>query len=224
MTSCDRFEREGLLLLEQELPLDGHFEICPDCRAARAAHDQLRREISVLGAEDVPPANWQRKVWQRINERRRPSRWRSWLLVPAGLVTAAALVVLGVILPPAGLQPASLELAVRSGDGIRLRGDEAQRGDRLTIRATTADALHAEVRLYFHETQMVLRCSSDPPCRRDGDEIRADLTLDLIGSYQTLLLLSDQPLPEPSSGLDGDAGAALAAGARAVLGRDIHVR
>lgn len=224
MTSCDRFEREGLLLLERELPLDGHFESCPDCRASRAAHERLRRGLGVLGAGAVPRADWQGKVWRRIDERRRPSRW----LVPAALaaaaLAAAALVVLGVALRPEGARPASLEVAVAAGDGATRRGEQAHPGDLLTVRATTAGARHAELRIYFHETRILVRCSSRPPCRRDGDEIRAELTLEAIGSYQTLLLLSDRPLREPASDLDGDAGAALAAGARAILGRDVDVR
>ena len=65
---------------------------------------------------------------------------------------------------------------------------------------------------YFNDNELLLRCSTEPPCVRDGDQLRATLPLSSRGSYQTLLLVSDRPLPEPSTGYDEDASSWLSAG------------
>lgn len=226
MSACQRFEREGLRQLERGTRLDDHFRSCPDCRAAWAAHSRLRRRIADLGGGVEPPAGWQRRVWARIAQgERRPSR-RGWLRLglPAGLAAAAALLLFAVVRPGPGPSPASLQVSIEAGGGEPRRGAEGHPGDRLVVRAVTGGAPHAELRIYRHDSDLVTLCSSRPPCRREGDEILLDLPLESIGSYQTLLLLADRPLPKPSSGLDADAGAALDAGARVLLGRDVQIR
>lgn len=224
MTQCDRFESEGLLRLEQGLPLHGHFETCPDCLAARAAYDRLQEEIAAAGEQYEPPAYWQSRVWAAVEARReRPLRpWR-WLWVPAGLA-AALLVVFVIGRRPEGPMLAALQVEIGAGPGAVRRGDETHPGDRLILRATPGSATYSELRVYRHDTELVLRCSSELPCARQGDELRATLVLDALGSYQSLLLLSEKPLPEPSSDLDRDADAALAAGAEIRFGREIRVQ
>jgi hypothetical protein len=224
MTQCDRFESEGLLRLEQGLPLDGHFETCPDCLAARAAYDRLQEEIAAAGEQYEPPAYWQNRVWAAVEARReRPLRSWRWLWVPAGLA-AALLIVFVIGRRPGGPALAALQVEIEAGPGAVRRGDEAHPGDRLVLQATPGTATYSELRVYRHDTALVLRCSSEPPCARQGDELRATLVLDALGSYQSLLLLSEKPLPEPSSDLDRDADAALAAGAEIQLGREIRVQ
>jgi hypothetical protein len=224
MTHCDRFENEGLLRLEQGLPLGEHFDTCPDCLAARAAYDRLREEIAAAGTQHEPPPFWQAQVWAAIEARReRPLRpWR-WLWVPAALA-AAVLIVLVIGHRPQGSALATLQVEIESGSGAVRRGGETHPGDRLLLKATTGTAHYFELRVYRHDTALVLRCSSEAPCVRQGDELRATLLLDAPGSYQSLLLLSEKPLPEPSSDLDRDSGAALAAGAEVRLGREIRVQ
>lgn len=227
MSRCGRFEAEGLLLLEQGLPLDEHFATCPDCLAARAAHERLRAEIAVLGAEDEPPVGWQARVWERLDqrrERRRP-RWLGWI-VPAGVGLAAAslaaLFLIFLIRPPEPRLP-SLRVEVQAGATVR-RGGEAQPGDLLRLMATTGGARHAELRVYRNDTELVLRCSTDRPCSRQGDEVRAAVLLDTVGRYQPLLLRAERPLPPPVSDLEKDTSAALAAGADVKPGSEIVVR
>lgn len=225
MKLCDRFEREGLLRLEQGLPLDEHFETCPDCRAARAAYDRLRNEIALAGSRREPPAHWQARVWAAVERRSKRSSlsWR-WLLAPGVAAAVAAVLLLVVGRAPEGPTFATLQVETETGGGAVRRGDEVHPGDRLILRATTGGARHAELRVYLHDTELVLRCSTEPPCIRHEDALEATLVLDALGSYQSLLLVSDRPLPEPSSGLDGDAGAALAAGAQVRLGEEVPVR
>ena len=229
MSPCDRFEAEGLLLLEQGLPLDEHFATCPDCLAARAAYERLRVELADLGAEDEPPVGWQARVWEQLDhgrerrdrrERRRP-RWRGWI-VPVGVGLAASLAALFLIRPPGPLPP-SLRTEVEAGATVR-RGGEAQPGDLLRLTAATGGARHAELRVYRNDTELVLRCSADRPCTRRGDELRAAVLLDAVGRYQPLLIRAEGPLPSPVSDLEKDTSAALAAGADVKLGTEIVVR
>lgn len=229
MSRCGRFEAEGLLLLEQGLPLDEHFATCADCLAARAAYERLRAELAALGAEDEPPVGWQARVWERLDhrrehrERRRPKwpGWRGWM-VPVGVGLAASLAALFLIRPP-GSQPPSLRVEVQAGATVR-RGGEAQPGDLLRLTAATGGARHAELRVYRNDTELVLRCSTDRPCTRRGEELRAAVLLDAVGRYQPLLMRAESPLPPPVSNLEKDTSAALAAGADVKLGSEIVVR
>jgi hypothetical protein len=211
--SCDRFEAEAVLLLERGLPLDEHFSTCPDCLAARRAHERLRAGIAELGAEDEPPAGWQARVWERIEQRRERRRsWRQWWwVVPAGV--AASLAALLLVRPP-GPQPPSLRAEIQAGATVR-RGAEAQPGDLLRLQAATGGARHAEIRVYRNDRELVLRCPAKHPCA---------LLLDAVGRYQPLLLLSRKPLPIPASDLETDTRAALAAGADIRLAPEIIVR
>lgn len=219
VTRCERFESEGLALLERGEPLDEHFADCPDCRAARAAYRLLREEIAETSAEDEPPAGWQNRVWERIGERRRRPLW-GWLLAPLSAAALAAALVLAVPRTPAA---PSLVQEIVPGAAVH-RSTSAHAGDRLELRAGTAGSPHAELRIYRNGSDLMLRCPGDPTCRRDGDEIRAFLTLPSAGDYQAVLVLDDEPLPPPRNGLDPDAGAAFAQGAQVLLGEEISVR
>jgi hypothetical protein len=229
LSPCDRFEAEGLLLLEQGLPLDEHFATCPDCLASRAAYEQLFTDIATLGAEDEPPVGWQARVWEQIDQRRerRKSKWARWLgwpgwLVPAGAAAAASLAGLLLIHSPQPLPP-SLRAEIQAGSTVR-RGGEAQPGSLLRLTATTGGSSHAELRVYRNDTELVLRCSTDHPCSRQGDQVSATLLLDAVGRYQPLLMRGEKPLPSPVSDLEKDTSAALAAGDDVKLGSEIVVR
>lgn len=222
VTRCERFENEGLALLERGEPLDGHFADCPDCRAARAAYQVLQEQIAEAGAADEPPAGWQNRVWERIEERRRRPSWR-WLLAPLGAAALAAAVFFAMPRTPAA---PSLVQEISPGPVVH-RSASAHPGDHLSLRADIAGSPHAELRIYRNGRDLVLRCPSDAgdaSCARDGDEIRASLTLPSAGDYQAVLVLDDEPLPPPGKGLDPDAGAAFAQGAQVVLGDEISVR
>jgi hypothetical protein len=211
--SCDRFDTEAVLLLEQGLPLDEHFSTCPDCLAAREAHDRLRAGIAALGGAGEPPAGWQARVWERIERRRERRRsWRQWWwVVPAG---AAATLAAFLLVRPPGPRPPSLVAEIQAGSTVR-RGGDAQPGDRLRLTAATGGARHAEMRVYRNDSELVLRCPAERPCA---------LLLDAIGRYQPLLLLSRKPLPTTTSDLESDTRAALAAGADIQLAPEIIVR
>ena len=225
MTRCNRFETEGALRLEQGLPLDEHYDTCPDCIAAREAHERLRAGIASLGADDEPPPGWQARVWEKIEERKeRRKRHRNWLLwmVPAVAGAAAVLIVL-FLLRPTPAPPPSLVAQVESGDTVR-RGEEVQPGDLLRLTATTGEAPYAELRVYRNDVERVLRCSTVAPCTRQGSSLTATLELDGVGRYTPLLLYSEKPLPAGDGDLETDTREALAAGAEIELGADVDVR
>jgi len=224
MSACRRFEDEGLLRLEQGLPLADHFAICADCLAERAFYERLRGDIAAAGEGIEPPAGWQAELWAAVEQRKAARRrlWGWWLLVPA----AAAVLIAVLLLRPSAPPPARLALAVEveTGTGTVRRGAEAHPGDRLHLRAATGEAGYAELRVYRNNRALVLRCSSEPPCRRGQGTLEAELLLPAIGTYQTLLLTSDRPLPATDAGLDPDVAAALDAGARATLGIEVEAR
>ena len=219
---CDRFETEGLLRLERGEPLGEHFAACPDCRDARAAYERLRQDLAGIGADGEPPADWEARVWARIEERKRRPRW-IWFLAPVGAAALAATLFFAV--PRTPTVP-SLVQEVAAGGPVR-RAAGAKPGDRLDLRAGTAGSPHAELRIYRNGRDLVLRCLGDaggPSCRRDGDELRASFTLPSVGDYRALLVLDDEPLPPPGKGLDSDAGAAFDRGAQVLFGDEISVR
>lgn len=223
MNPCDRFENEGLLLLERGLPLDDHFGTCPDCLRTREAYERLERELASAGARYRPPAGWQSRVRAAVAARRvRRPRWRLRLIVPAGVTAALLLLVL--LVSNQEPIPVGLHAEVKLGSGPVRRGREPHPGDVLRLRGTTGGSPHAELRVYLNDADLVLRCSTAPPCRRREDSLEASIVLSSIGSYQPVLLVSDRPLPEPVANLDDDAAAAIAAGALIEMGRQIDVR
>jgi len=226
MSACDRFEREGLLLLEQGKPLGPHFDTCQDCRAAGRAYQALVSGIAAPGPPAEPTPAWRARVWERI-EADRHAGWHRWLaggpirvlapLAAIGVVVAAVVWLAG--------EPG--EVSLRStvvAQGVGVRGEDAHPGDRLQLRAQTGGSMHAELRLYLNSTRLVLSCGLAPPCRVSGDVIQADFVLESVGEYQAVLFVSEQPLPPPTGNLDEDAGAALDAGARVEPGERIPVR
>jgi hypothetical protein len=226
MTACDRFEEEALLRLEQGEPLDEHFAACPDCLAARAAYERLQEAIAatgMMGTGDEPPPGWQAAVWQRIEERRSRPRW-TWAL-GASAAMAALAAALFFAVPRTPSVPSLVQELIAGGATVRAAAPHP--GDRLLLRAETAGAAHAELRVYRNGRDLVLRCPEDvasSACRREGSALRAELTIPSAGTFQAVLVLGDALPPPPGAGLDRDSGAALDRGARVVLGDELTVR
>ncbi|HWN40891.1 MAG TPA: hypothetical protein VNW71_01655 [Thermoanaerobaculia bacterium] len=132
-------------------------------------------------------------------------------------MAVAAMAALFLIWIP-GQKPAGLQIEIESGATVRrgLPGEQsAHPGDLLRLEATTGGARHSELRVYRNDTELVLSCSTESPC---------SVVLDGIGRYQPLLLLSESPLPSPTSDLEIDTGAALDAGAEIEMGPEVVVR
>jgi hypothetical protein len=223
MTACSRFEEEGLLLLDEGRALPEHFATCPDCLAARAAHDALRARLAAAATLDQPPAGWQGEVWAAIARRGPRHAWLNWAWLPAALAAAAVVVV--VLRPPIAIErPGALTVEVKPGPGAFRGQGEARPGDDLVFRADVDAAVHAELRLYRDDHLLILSCSVEAPCVRRGEVLRARVRLDGAGTYQPLLLLSARPLPPPAGGVEADAREARQGHARVLLGEPILVR
>jgi hypothetical protein len=227
VSRCDRFESEALLRIERGLPLDAHFATCAECVAAREAYERLRVGIGSLGTEVEPPAGWHAEVRRRVAARGgRSPRRRPWLLVGGlGSLAAAAVAAFWLVrTPQQELAGASLRVDVRRSSAVQYRSVEARPGDRLALDADTGGAPHAELRVYRNDRELLLRCSTRAPCRREGGALRAELELDAEGSYQPLLLFGAVPPPAPTGDLGRDAAAAVAAGVEAEVGTLVVVR
>ncbi|MBN2370248.1 MAG: hypothetical protein JXO72_07160 [Vicinamibacteria bacterium] len=223
MTRCERFEQEGLLLLEQGRRLGEHFEICADCRTARIEYEKLQARIGALGRDEAPPAGWEARVRAALERRKA----REWWPQPRFVLAAAAVALVSAAIffaPRLEPPPPSLAVETQAGHGQTRRGAEVHPDDFLTLTARTGGARHAELRVYLNDAEVVLRCSTEPPCARDGDRLEATLRLHAMGLYQPVLLLSDAAPPIPESGLDADLHDAVNAGARLVMGDEVDVR
>ncbi len=226
MSGCDRFEREGLALLERDLPLDEHFENCPDCLAARETYARLRGMLDDSAPLETPREGWEARVRSTIAQPEPGGRKRiRWLAAAAAIIAAAFLLPPGfrMLFQPTAEDP-QLTFKIERGDRPSRRGEVPHPGDRLILQADTGAASHAELRVYRDDTELILRCSDSPPCVLRGTQLSATLALEQLGSFQPLLITSEQPIPPPAGTLDEDAAAVLSRDGRFVLSEEIRVR
>jgi hypothetical protein len=217
---CNRFEQEGLLRKERGLPMDEHYATCPDCLAAMKDFQRIQTALASTEALPEPKAGWETRVLGMVDALPIPTthtRW-SWRWLPAFAAAAAAavLAIVFVARGPAPVAPLGLELGRQKGEVVQ-RGEGYQPGDTLTIRASTGGARYAEVRVYLNGGELLLRCSAEQPCVREGDWLRAEVKLPAVGRYQVLLLASDRELPAGHATLDQDGSEALSAGAQVLV-------
>lgn len=236
MGPCTRFEREGLLALERGEPLDPHFDGCADCLREREVYRALVARLASLGAAERPPAGYEARVLERIARQRgsappaRSARSRhGWSLA---LVMAAA-AILAVALfrgrsdpaPRSSPQPGLVLTLHAAHDDAPMRSiDSAKPGDRLVVRAATGGLPHAELRIWQGDAAVLVRCSDQPPCRREPEAIEVELVLPSRGDYEVILVVSERELPEPRLQLDDDVAAIEAAGGRLERAERIRVR
>lgn len=220
---CERYWREGVLLVEQGRP-DPHRDECLDCRREHEARGELVRAFRSVGARDGDP-RWQARVWQKIAEERRPwwtSPWLGW-----GTALAAA-GVLALVVTTQGLFHRDQD---DLGDGgarprieivsteIAMRSTSAGIGDRVKI------WVHAwqEVRIYRAE-RLLLRCTAAataPGCTSTEGGVLADHVFTLPGDYQLVIIPTG--IAEPAGSLDRDLAAITAGGGTYQL-RELPVR
>jgi hypothetical protein len=228
VSACRRFEKEALERLERGLPLDPHFERCPDCRTAGEEYRRLQERLEQSPSAAEPPDGWQDRVWQEIDDDVKPpgTNWKRY-----SLLAAAAAVVIFLVFNPEivrRLMPLSktIQIAIVPLQGQTLRTEgEAKLGDLLAIESRVGNNKYYELRVYRHDRELVLQCSDDPPCvLKWFGNVEASVKLDTIGTYQPVLLISDNPLPDPVPDLDDDARRAADSGAEVLLGKQIRIR
>ncbi|EYF03845.1 hypothetical protein [Chondromyces apiculatus] len=65
---CDRFDREGILLLEADQPLLEHCRSCVSCRAAHEKHLQIVNRLATCAEQIYPPADWMARIEGEIDK------------------------------------------------------------------------------------------------------------------------------------------------------------
>jgi hypothetical protein len=84
--------------------------------------------------------------------------------------------------------------------------------------AVDVRGLHAravQLRVYRDDQELVAACSTEPPCRRAGEQLTASVPATRVGRYRVVVYTSDRPLPAPAGSYDQDHATALAQGATA---------
>jgi hypothetical protein len=220
MTSCQRFEGEGLNRFVAGEPLDAHVEGCPDCQAALAGYQKVAAALRQANDVYVPPGDWEAKVWSRLAKQKAPRPGLRWAaLVGLGATFAA----LAAFFVSSGLGPDALSLTsqVERGSGPLVRGGAVKPGE--VQSAAPGDVLHlvaavprgklGDLRVYRGTNELVFQCAKSAACIHSKDGLEARVTLDRVGTYRILLLAADKALPPASGGLDADYAEALRAGA-----------
>jgi hypothetical protein len=197
--SCRRFEEEGLLRLEQGLPLDEHFATCEDCVRARAEYERLGRALRDGALDAEPPADWKDRVRGRIAAEEAAPQRPSRIMLAAAAVAAIGFAVL-IWRTTSGVEPGELEVGVLTRAVVSRGAGVAAPGDVLSLAATGA-ARNVELRVYFNDEEVVLRCSDEAPCQRRNGSVTAELAMDRRGRYQPVLVVSRRVIPPPRAGL-----------------------
>ncbi len=73
-TSCERFEREGLLSIERGLPLDAHFSSCADCKSAQQKHLVILAALPAAEEHVRMPIGWQARVLRATGPAKRDDK------------------------------------------------------------------------------------------------------------------------------------------------------
>ena len=227
---CDWFERVGVLALEREKTMPEHLSSCGSCR-------ERREEIAALvgdlagSAEVEPPADWQTRVWARIDAGNR-RRWQVnlWAFAAGGGAVAALILSLAREPPPPpttsdpGPAPSTRLLASvePAAIGARARGSHGV-GDILVLSAEAIRQPHVQVRVYRDLHALILQCSSEPPCERGAAGLRVRVPLSSPGTYRAVFIARGRPIEAASGSFDRDTAPHVAAQEDVRVSRDIEV-
>jgi hypothetical protein len=201
---CDRYWREGILLVERGLP-DPHREGCADCQHAHASREELIEALPLIGEGYTGDPRWQSNVWERIEGKRARARWH-WLLEGVLAAACALLIWLGVGLRvgPDRPQEENAQDSLVPHDGLALvevvprtdamRSKPGNVNDRLRT-ARVDDRLRISARLtseiwVYHAGKMILRCGphvSADRCTTDAQRRRVEIQLSRLGGYEVFV-------------------------------------
>jgi len=208
--TCDRYWREGILLVERGLD-DPHRDGCEDCTRAHASRQELIDALPLIGADDTGDPDWQAKVWQRIDGKRAHAPWR-WQL--AGALGMACVVALWIGLRSA--RPGDVLPRIEIlGSGVAMRSLDAHVDDRLRVTvAKTSDVW------IYRDNRLALQCPAGQAseqasgrCVPDTHGMVVEMPLPIPGTYRVIITAASVSL-RPRGGLDEDRGALETAGVR----------
>ena len=207
---CEYYEQQGILAEEQGQSVAHHVDGCRECQRRQAQINRLRRTLTLL-PDLVSDSNWEQGIWAKIAARaeRRAARRRLIRLVIPVAAAAAAIITLFVMRPdsrpPLPAAP-GLVLASRTErpPGPIVRSGGASVGDFWVLEAGGLGSQAAELRIYQLDSGLVLRCTTTPPCQREGDLLRVRWRLPALGTYRAVILSGPDPLPAPTGSMDDD--------------------
>jgi hypothetical protein len=223
--TCNRLEDEDLLA-ELGGTLDEHAAHCPDCSERLRGYEQIAALLADGATDHRAPPGWKQRTLARVHIDPRRRRRRRTAIVSA-LVGVAAVGLLLVLLPRFHPDPdhpsGTPQLDMQFVDGGGWRG-EAHPGEDIRARARPAGAAYFEIRVYRGARDLLVRCPGAGPsvCLEIGGSLLV-WKVPSVGTYQVVLLTSQQPIAAPRGSLDADVAIAIAAGARASDVETIHV-
>lgn len=211
MTTCDRFEFEGLVRFVAGEPLDAHLQSCADCQAALTSYKKVTAALRQAEDAHSPPGDWEAKVWSKISSAQAARPRTPWAVV-LGLGTTLA--ALGVLFLNFAGGPDSLALTTQTlerGPGAVVRGIAAP-GDVLHLVAQVPRGKLGDLRVYRGPGELVFQCTTSPVCIRSRDHLEAKVALNRAGTYRVLLVGADKVLPAATGSVDADYAAAIRSG------------
>jgi len=203
--TCDRYWREGIVLVERGLE-DPHRDGCAECMRAHASRQELVEALPLIGASSTGDPRWQANVWRRIDGQRADPLWR-WRWQLAGALTVACLVALWIGLARSRTGDAVPRVEVLAG-AVAMRSRSAHVDDRL--RVTVSET--SDVWIYRAGRPM-LRCHArqvSDGCTPEAEGMIVELVLSTPGKYQVIVF--EASVVSPRGGLDEDTASLEAAG------------
>jgi len=199
--SCERYWREGIVLVEHGLD-DPHREGCESCTRAHASRQELIEALPTIGAGDTGDPHWQAKVWRRLREQR-PRGLRRWHWQLASALAAACFLVLWIGRDRTQIADVHPRIEIIKG-GVAMRSLAAHVGDHL--RVTVGET--SDVWIYRVD-RLALACRARTPsagCAPSAHGMVVDWRLSVPGQHWVLVIEAAGAL-RPRGNLDEDLGA-----------------
>jgi len=226
MRSCNRFETEGLIILQKGGQLDEHFSTCQSCVDAKQKYAALEQFIKAADSTTKPAEGWQQQVLESVGKPNKVEQ-SFWLKgIAAGFAT---IMVIGLLVnqfsshtPP----PGSLEIMIASSDQV-YRGtatnNEAKTGDFMELTAYPQNLGSLQIRVY-RDGQLYDSCGATQPCRLNKRTASLRVEMKSQGEYTTLMTESNKEIIFIKNNLDLDVLLAHDLSAEVTVSDSINVR
>jgi len=210
--SCERYWREGIVLVERGLD-DPHRDSCEDCMRAHASRQELIEALPLIGAGSTGDPYWQAKVWQRIEGERARAPWR-WRWQLSGALTVVCIVALWIGLGRGRPDEVRTRDGIQSpikiiAEGAPMRSGDAHVDD--LLRVTVGET--SDVWIY-RAGRLVLQCRArhvSDGCTLAPHGMIVELRLSIPVTYRVIITAAPVAL-HPRGVLDKDVEALESAG------------
>jgi len=246
--SCNRFEEEAMLLIEQGKDLSDHFHECDDCVVARRKYESLAK---LLASQVInqPNESWKdevRKKMKAIKKRsgrkssssgkskvkdktsshgRKPTiPWYGSLAASVAVIAiTAGIFSKSFFSTQSGSQ--SLAVSVISSEQ-NYRGTDAKIGDKLNLELKVNDPENIVVRLYL-DGQPYFSCGATQACNLVDKKLSTPIKISALGQYQAVVFMNKKAADKtelPYISIDHDVLAASDIGTEVLISDPIKVR